>query len=92
MWETYVIAFNVGERQLFRQVLCNRTLAASSRAGNDPHMAVMGRIEGAVDLLGGTGWGELHWWRGGQVVICINGEHVLIMNEEMMGTQVSCQG
>lgn len=75
---THVIAFNVGKRELLRQILRDCTLSTASRTSNDPYVAMVRRIESAVDLLGSTWRGEIHRRRCGKVVVGVDGVHLLV--------------
>ena len=48
---THVISFYVWYGQLFCNVLSNGTFATTSRAGDDPHVAVVMGGQGSMDLL-----------------------------------------
>ena len=45
MSRTYMVTFEERNRKLISQVFCNGTLAATGRAGNDPHMTVVRSCE-----------------------------------------------
>lgn len=48
---THVIAFNVRKREFFSEILGDGALATASGTGYDPHMPMVRRLKGAVDLL-----------------------------------------
>lgn len=57
---TYVIAFDVRKGKLLGQILCDGAFPTSGGARDDPHVTMVRRVEGAVDLLGRTGRCEIH--------------------------------